>query len=52
MLLVSEEILTSRQKGAIVYSTCERPSASILLTVYYLSATEIRAQNLAYRHYF
>lgn len=52
MLLVSEEALTSSQKGAIVYSTCECTSAGILLTVSFLSATEIRAQNVAYRHYF
>jgi len=47
-----QEILTSRQKGAIVYSMCERTSASILLAVYFLSATEIRVHNLAYLHYF
>jgi hypothetical protein len=52
MLFVSEQILTSRQKGVIVYSTCECASASILLTVYFFSATEIRVRHLAYRHYF
>jgi len=52
MLFVSEQILTSRQKGVIVYSTCECTSASVLLTVYFLTATEIRVRHVAYRHYF